>query len=70
MTKTATENATKNRSAATNISYRSVNGYHVFTSDDVRGLYVASKDAQKALESVGAILKESIDGAARTQSAT
>src|SRR4029079_4918767 len=31
-----------------NVRYREIDGFHVFTSDDVRGLYVASKDVQEA----------------------
>lgn len=38
--------------------YRFVDGYHIFTSEDVRGLYVASKDAKKAFDSVCPILRE------------
>ena len=34
------------------VQYQFVDGYHIFTSDDVYGLYVASKDAQTAFDSV------------------
>ena len=33
-----------------NVQYRNVEGYHVFTSDDVGGLYIASKDPRKAFD--------------------
>lgn len=42
---------------AISVVYRFVDGYHVFTSKDVRGLYVASRDSRKAYESVGEVLK-------------
>ena len=38
------------------VQYRHVDGYHVFTSDDVYGLYVASKDARKAFDGVAPAL--------------
>jgi hypothetical protein len=38
-------------------TYRFVNGYHVFTSDDVRGLYVARKDARQAFDDVCPVLQ-------------
>lgn len=31
------------------VSYQNIDGYHVFTSDSVAGLLIASKDAGKAL---------------------
>lgn len=31
------------------ITYSSVDGYHVFTSERIQGLFIASKDPQKAL---------------------
>lgn len=40
------------------VSYRFREGYHIFTSKDVRGLHVASKDARKAYESVSEVLRE------------
>lgn len=40
------------------VKYRYVDGYHVFTSEDVRGLHVASKDAKKAFDSVSEVLQE------------
>jgi len=50
------------RKAATlstiSVQYRNVDGYHVFTSADMRGLYVASKDARQAFDSVGPLLQE------------
>lgn len=33
-----------------------MDGYHVFTSEDVRGLYVASKDPKKAFDQVAPTL--------------
>jgi hypothetical protein len=41
-----------------NVRYKFLDGYHVFTSRDVRGLYVASRDPEKAFNSVGPILSE------------
>ena len=38
------------------VQYRHVEGYHVFTSEDVYGLYVASKDARKAFDGVAPAL--------------
>jgi hypothetical protein len=32
--------------------YKNVEGWHVFQSDDLPGLYVASKDARKAFDDV------------------
>ena len=39
------------------VIHRFVKGYHVFTSQDVSSLYVASKDARKAFDSVPGGLK-------------
>ncbi|GEM_PF-3233013 len=35
------------------VKYRQVSGWHVFTSEDVPGLYVASPDAIRAYNDVG-----------------
>lgn len=35
------------------VNYKFVDGWHVFASDDLPGLYVASQDAQKAFADVG-----------------
>lgn len=35
------------------VKYKNVDGWHVFTSEDIRGLYVASQDAEKAFRNVG-----------------
>ena len=37
--------------------YRHIEGYHVFTSKDVWGLYVARKDGRKAFEEVAPTIK-------------
>jgi hypothetical protein len=50
----------KPEAATIHVQYKFVDGYHVFTSEDVRGLYVASKDPQKAFEDVGPVLQELI----------
>lgn len=42
---------------AISVGYRFVDGYHVFTSQDVRGLYVASRDPRKAYDSVAEVLQ-------------
>ena len=34
------------------VKYRFIDGYHIFTSEDVYGLYVASKDPEKAFNNV------------------
>lgn len=43
---------------AISVRYRFVDGYHVFTSQDVRGLYVASRDPRKAYDDVAEVLRE------------
>jgi hypothetical protein len=48
------------RTATVHVKYRFVDGYHIFTSDEVRGLYVASKDAREAFDSVSPMLQELI----------
>ena len=35
------------------VDYRVVEGWHVFTSDQVRGLYVAGPDQREAYDAVG-----------------
>jgi len=42
--------------ATISVSYRNVNDYHVFTSEDVYGLYVASRDGEKAFNSLAPAL--------------
>ncbi len=49
------------KTASVCVKYRFVEGYHTFTSDDLRGLYVASKNAEKAFNDVPVVLKELID---------
>lgn len=34
------------------VSYKHVEGWHIFTSDEIRGLYVASSDAELAYNDV------------------
>jgi hypothetical protein len=34
------------------VMYRNVDGVHVFTSEDIRGLYVAARDLRQAYEEV------------------
>jgi hypothetical protein len=46
--------------ATVRAQYRLVDGYHVFTSEDVRGLYVASKNAREAFDSVRPVLEQLI----------
>lgn len=38
---------------AVRVKYEFIDGHHVFTSDDVRGLLVVSQDAATAYEDVG-----------------
>ncbi len=45
-------------SAFIDVEYRNLDGYHVFTSDDVYGLYVANKDARQAFDGVALALSE------------
>lgn len=40
------------------VKYRFIDGYHIFTSDDVYGMYVAHQDAQIAYEHVQPSIKE------------
>jgi uncharacterized linocin/CFP29 family protein len=40
------------------VTYRDLDGVHVFTSDDVRGLYVADRDIRQAYEEVPQALSE------------
>jgi hypothetical protein len=46
------ETMTDARAAVVYVQYRFMEGYHVFTSKDVEGLYVASQDPRKAYESL------------------
>jgi hypothetical protein len=46
--------------AAIRVNYRFIDGYHVYTSDDVYGLYVANRDAQAAYDAVGPSLEKLI----------
>jgi len=43
--------------AAIHVNYRLIDGYHVYTSDDVYGLYVANTDAQAAYDAVAPSLE-------------
>jgi hypothetical protein len=40
------------------VHYRFIDGYHVFTSHEVYGLYVASKDPQRAYQRVGPAIEQ------------
>lgn len=40
------------------VQYRSIEGYHIFTSPDVYGLYIASRDLQVARSQVVPALRE------------
>jgi hypothetical protein len=46
--------------AAIRVNYRSVDGYHIYTSEDVYGLYVANQDAAKTYAAVGPSLEKLI----------
>jgi len=46
--------------AAITVSYRYIQGYHVYTSTDVYGLYVSHQDPQAAYEAVGPSLEKLI----------
>lgn len=46
--------------ATIRVNYRFIDGYHVYTSDDVYGLYIAKRDAQAAYEAVAPSLERLI----------
>ena len=46
--------------AAIRVNYRFMDGYHVYTSEDVYGLYVASRDPQAAYAAVAPSLEKLI----------
>ena len=46
--------------AAIRVAYRFIDGYHVYTSDDVYGLYIANPDAQKAYSAIAPSLEKLI----------
>ena len=48
------------RATAIQVTYRFIDGYHVYTSDDVYGLYVAHQDPQKAYEAIAPSLEKLI----------
>ena len=48
------------RSAAIRVNYRFIDGYHIYTSSDVYGLYVANADSQAAYDAVGPSLERLI----------
>lgn len=47
--------------AAITVNYRFIEGYHIYTSTDVYGLYVAHMDARTAYEAVGPSLEKLIE---------
>lgn len=49
------------RVTTVNVNYRHQDGWHVFTSSDMAGLYVASKDARTAYEDVPVAVKRLIE---------
>jgi hypothetical protein len=48
------------RTTAIRVTYRFINGHHVYTSSDCYGLYVANQDPQKAYEAVAPSLEKLI----------
>jgi hypothetical protein len=48
------------RATAIRVTYRFIDGHHVYTSDDVHGLYVAHQDPRKAYEAVAPSLEKLI----------
>jgi hypothetical protein len=46
--------------AAIRVNYRFIDGYHVYTSDDVYGLYVAHRDPCAAFQAVAPSLEKLI----------
>jgi hypothetical protein len=47
--------------ATIRVKYRFIDGYHVYTSDEVHGLYVAKRDARAAYEAVAPSLARLIE---------
>jgi hypothetical protein len=45
---------------AIRVTYRFIDGLHVYTSEDVYGLYVANRDPQRAYEAVAPSLQKLI----------
>jgi len=41
--------------------YRTIGDYHIFTSSDVKGLYVAHRDPKKAYENVAIVMKALVE---------
>jgi hypothetical protein len=48
------------RPTAIQVKYRFIDGYHVYTSEDVYGLYVANRDPIKAYDAVSRSLEKLI----------
>jgi hypothetical protein len=48
------------RVTAIRVTYRLIDGFHVYTSDDVYGLYVANQDPKKAYDAVAPSLAKLI----------
>jgi hypothetical protein len=46
--------------AAIRVNYRFIDGYHIYTSDDVYGLYVANRDPARAYAAVAPSLEKLI----------
>ncbi|HEX3881989.1 MAG TPA: hypothetical protein VHW66_04975 [Stellaceae bacterium] len=46
--------------AAIRVQYRCIDGCHVYTSEDVYGLYVANRDAEKAYDAIAPSLEKLI----------
>lgn len=42
------------------VNYKNVDGWHVFQSDEIHGLYVASKDARKSYDDVKVAIEKLI----------
>lgn len=40
------------KSTIVTVSYQNLDGYHLFTSDDVKGLTIGSSDCEKAFDDV------------------
>lgn len=54
----AREHAQQDVAGTIYVDYRIVGGWHVFTSDQVRGLYVAHADQQTAYEAVSPTIEK------------
>ena len=58
---TRTETMIDEKVTAIRVDYGNVDGYHVFTSEAVRGLYVSSRNAHKVYEALPEVVREILE---------